>query len=165
MVFKTDLPFAIQSRKIMLSKFEVLFILMLCIMFSVTPVSSWIEGKDFPPQTTLVAVVVMGSLVGLILLFAKLKNTSNGKDLARVDDILDARDALSTLSINKTALDLIARAFCDIRACSHDDPYRVSQIADALHNIPGMLQSGDHQALRDEVVRAILTLNNSNERQ
>ncbi len=82
-------------------------------------------------------------------------------ELAQVEAVLNARDALSPENINKTALDYIAQAFCTIRACAHDEPRRAGIIADAFHNLPKFLQSGDHQACREETVRAIHILHSS----
>lgn len=80
------------------------------------------------------------------------------KELDQVKANLDARGALSPESINSTALDAIYRAFCTIRACAHDDPRRAGIIADSFHNLPRVLQGGDHEACREETVRAIRAL-------
>lgn len=84
---------------------------------------------------------------------------NSGNELAQVEAVLDARDALSPENINKTALDYISRAFCTIRSCAHDEPRRAGIIADAFHNLPRVLQSGNHQSCREETVRAIHILN------
>jgi hypothetical protein len=81
------------------------------------------------------------------------------QEVAQVEAVLDARDALSPENINKTALDYISRAFCTIRLCAHDEPRRAGIIADAFHNLPRVLQSWNHQSRRDEIVRAIHILN------
>lgn len=84
---------------------------------------------------------------------------NSSKELAQVEAMLDARGALSPENINKTALDYIYRAFCTIRACAHDEPHRAGVIADAFHNLPRVLQGANHQACREEAVRAIHALN------
>lgn len=82
----------------------------------------------------------------------------SGNDLIQVEALLDARDALTPNNINGTALDAMYRAFCGIRACAHDEPGKAGILADAFHNLPKLLQKGDHQACREETVRAIHAL-------
>jgi hypothetical protein len=79
-------------------------------------------------------------------------------EMGEITAVLHDHDALSPESIHKTALDYLYRALCTIRACAQEDPYRAGEIADAFHNLPRILQSGDHQACRDETVRAACIL-------
>ena len=80
-------------------------------------------------------------------------------EMKEIVAILDARNALTPENINMTALDYMYRAFCTIRACTQEDPYRAGEIADAFHNLPRILQTGNHQAIREETVRAVHVLN------
>lgn len=80
------------------------------------------------------------------------------KKFNQVEDALDARGALLPENIKNTALDAIYRAFCTIRACAHDEPRRAGIIANAFHNLPRVLQDGDHQKLRKETLCAIHSL-------
>jgi hypothetical protein len=86
-------------------------------------------------------------------------------EMEEIVDVLDAHNALSPENINKTALEYMYRAFCTIRACVQEDPYRAGKIADAFHNLPRILQIGDHQACREETVRAVYVLNAPGKRQ
>lgn len=83
---------------------------------------------------------------------------NSDKKFNQVEDALDARGALLPENIKNTALDAIYRAFCTIRACAHDEPRRAGVIANAFHNLPRVLQGGDHQEIRKETLLAIQSL-------